>query len=77
MSRLRLLPGVMGFLTSIGYTLAVTWVPEFQAVNLPDGPTLSSYHAFRRAMLAFAFSVRYGCTAAKGLGSTKGNYGRD
>jgi len=52
--RILLLLGVIGGFISAWYTLQFTWMPEFQAINLPDGPTHSNYHAFREAMLALA-----------------------
>ena len=55
--RLLLVLGVMGGFTSVWYTLAFTWAPEFQSVKLPEGPTHSNYHAFRGAMLAFPVNL--------------------
>ena len=55
--RLLLSLGALGGLISFWYTLSFTWTPEFQAVNLPEGPTHSNYHAFREAMLAFAVNL--------------------
>lgn len=49
--------GLLGGFVSVWYTLAFTWMPEFGAVNLPEGPTHSNYHAFRGAMLAFAVNL--------------------
>ncbi len=55
--RVLLALGVLGGLTSVWFTLAFTWDPLFGAVNLPDGPTHSNYHAFRGATLAFAVNM--------------------
>jgi len=55
--RILLTFGLMAGFTSVWYTLAFTWTPEFAAVNLPDGPTHSNYHAFRGAMLALAVNL--------------------
>ncbi len=49
--------GIFCGFVSFWYTLEFTWTPEFQAVNLPDGPTHSNYHAFRGAMLALAVNL--------------------
>lgn len=55
--RIVLLLGVSAGFISFWYTLQFTWMPEFQATNLPDGPTHSNYHAFREAMLALAVNL--------------------
>ncbi len=55
--RLMLLFGVMAGFISFWYTLQFTWMPEFQATALPDGPTHSNYHAFRGAMLALGVNL--------------------
>ena len=55
--RVLLVLGLFGGFTSVWYTLAFTWDPLFGAVNLPDGPTHSNYHAFRGAMLALAVNL--------------------
>lgn len=57
LGRLLTIIGVMGGLVSVWYTIEFTWTPEFQAVNLPEGPTHSNYHAFRGAMLAFPVNL--------------------
>jgi len=57
LGRLLLLFGVMAGFISFWYTLQFTWMPEFQATALPDGPTHSNYHAFRGAMLALAVNL--------------------
>ena len=46
--------GLIGGLTSFWSTLEFAWIPEFQATNLDVGPTHSSYHPFREALLALA-----------------------
>lgn len=55
--RVFLVFGVLGGLVSFWYTLAFSWDPDFGAVNLPDGPTHSNYHAFRGALLALAVNL--------------------
>ena len=55
--RILLVFGILAGLVSFWYTLAFTWMPEFHAVNLLDGPTHSNYHAFRGAMLALAVNL--------------------
>ncbi len=55
--QILLLLSVMAGFTSFWYTLQFTWMPEFQATALPDGPTHSNYHAFRGAMLALAVNL--------------------
>ena len=57
MGRILLSFGIFGGLVSVWYTLAFTWNTDFAAVNLPDGPTHSNYHAFRGAMLALAVNL--------------------
>lgn len=69
--RLLILLGVLGGFTSVWYTLAFTWTPEFQAVNLPEGPTHSNYHAFRGAMLAFPVNLLLIWVAIKGASVTR------
>lgn len=55
--RILILFGLIGGFTSFWYTLQFTWMPEFQATELPAGPTHSNYHAFREAMLALAVNL--------------------
>lgn len=57
LGRLLIAFGLLGGFTSFWFTLAFTWNPDFAAVNLPDGPTHSNYHAFRGALLALAFNL--------------------
>jgi len=64
--RLLLLFGVMAGFISFWYTLQFTWMPEFQATALPDGPTHSNYHAFRGAMLALAVNLLLVWAAIRG-----------
>lgn len=52
-----LLLAIMCGLISFWFTLQFTWTPEFAAVNLPEGPTHSNYHAFREALLALAVNL--------------------
>ena len=65
-SRIFLFFGIAAGLVSFWYTLRFTWMPEFAAVNLPDGPTHSNYHAFRGAMLALAVNILLVRAAVKG-----------
>jgi hypothetical protein len=65
--RVLLFFGIAAGLLSFWYTLRFTWTPEFGAVNLPDGPTHSNYHAFRGAMLALAVNLLLLRVALKGL----------
>ena len=53
-SRILIALAVLAGLISAWQTLQFTWMPEFQAPALLDGPTHTNYHAFREAMLAFA-----------------------
>ncbi|MEM0910678.1 MAG: hypothetical protein AAGJ37_06860 [Pseudomonadota bacterium] len=55
--RALLVPGLIGGFISFWYTLGFTWNPQFAAVNLPDGPTHSNYHAFREALLALGVNL--------------------
>ncbi|MEM7531763.1 MAG: hypothetical protein AAF639_06290 [Chloroflexota bacterium] len=55
--RVLLVFGIAGGFISFWYTLQFTWTPEFAAVNLPEGPTHSNYHAFREALLALAVNL--------------------
>ncbi|MGD1886622.1 MAG: hypothetical protein ACFB01_05780 [Cohaesibacteraceae bacterium] len=55
--RLLIAFGVFCGFVSVWYTIEFTWTPEFAAVNLPEGPTHSNYHAFRGAMLAFPVNL--------------------
>ena len=66
MGRILILLGIMGGFTSVWFTLAFTWNPDFAAVNLPEGPTHSNYHAFRGAMLAFPVNLLLIWVAIKG-----------
>ncbi len=56
-ARILLSLGILGGFISFWYTLEFTWTPEFQATNLPVGPTHSNYHAFREALLALAVNL--------------------
>ena len=64
--RILLFFGIFAGFVSFWYTLQFTWTPEFGAVNLPDGPTHSNYHAFRGAMLALAVNLLLIWIAFKG-----------
>jgi hypothetical protein len=75
MGRILILLGVMGGFVSVWYTLAFTWNPEFAAVNLPDGPTHSNYHAFRGAMLAFPVNLLLIWVAIKGSRVSRETWG--
>jgi len=49
--------GIFFGFVSFWYTIAFTWNPDFAAVNLPEGPTHSNYHAFRGGLLALAVNL--------------------
>ncbi|SNZ19575.1 hypothetical protein [Cohaesibacter gelatinilyticus] len=69
--RLLMAFGIIAGFVSFWYTLEYTWTPEFQATNLPEGPTHSNYHAFREAMLAFAVNLLLIWVAIKGTNITR------
>lgn len=69
--RLLMAFGIIAGFVSFWYTLEFTWTPEFQATNLPEGPTHSNYHAFREAMLAFAVNLLLIWVAIKGDNVTR------
>ncbi len=69
--RLLMAFGIIAGFVSFWYTLEFTWTPEFQATNLPEGPTHSNYHAFREAMLAFAVNLLLIWVAIKGASVTR------
>ena len=64
--RVLLFFGILAGFVSFWYTLQFTWTPEFAAVNLPEGPTHSNYHAFRGALLALAVNLLLVRAAIKG-----------
>ena len=64
--RVVLFLGIGAGFVSFWYTLAYTWNLDFAAVNLPDGPTHSNYHAFRGALLALAVNLLLVWVAIKG-----------
>ena len=66
LGRILIFLGVSAGFLSFWYTLRFTWTPEFAAVNLPDGPTHSNYHAFRGALLALAVNLLLVWVAIKG-----------
>ena len=66
LGRALLLFGIGAGFVSFWYTLQFTWTPEFAAVNLPEGPTHSNYHAFRGALLALAVNLLLIRVAIKG-----------